>query len=160
MHSRFLAFCTIALAVACAARPASAQHADHASVQVRMDVATRTSLKVSSEVLHFDVAHAGGTATAVVEFSAGARMPLGADVVLSVEPLRALDGPGGAADVDSSLAFAGDGPGLLAGALTGDTAVVGRWHSSGLREGRVVFTLRANASGAYTLPVRFVLSTP
>ena len=33
-------------------------------------------------------------------------------------------------------------------------------NPSGLREGRVVFTLRANASGTYTLPVRFVLSTP
>ena len=160
MRSRSLAFCTIALALGWGAGPARAQDVAYANVQVRLDVATRTSLKVSSEVLRFDVAQSGGTATAAIDFSAGARMSSGANVVLSVEPLRAVEGPGGAADVESSVSFAGSGPGLLAGALTGDTAIVGQWHRSGLREGRVVFTLRANASGIYTLPVRFVLSTP
>jgi hypothetical protein len=160
MRSRSLAFCTIALAFVCGAGTARAQDVAFANVQVRLDVATRTSLKVSSEVLRFDVAQSGGTATATIDFSAGARMSSGGNVVLSVEPLRAVEGPGGAADVESSVSFAGSGPGLLAGALRGDTAVVGQWHGSGLREGRVVFTLRANASGTYTLPVRFVLSTP
>ena len=159
MRSRSLAFCTIALALACGAGT-RAQNVASANVQVRFDVAARTSLKVSSEVLRFDVAQPGGTATAAIDFSAAARMPSGAEIVLSVEPLRAVEGPGGAADVESSLSFAGRGPGLLAGALTGDTAIVGQGHGSGLREGRVVFTLRANASGTYTLPVRFVLSTP
>ena len=160
MHSRFLVCCAIALALAGGARSADAQAIDSAHVQVRMDVATRTSLKVSSDVLRFDVARDGGAATAVIDFSAGARVTSGADVVLSVEPLRAIDGPGGAADVESSLSFSGEGPGVLAGSLTRDTTVVGRWQGSGLREGRLVFTLRANASGTYTLPVRFVLSTP
>jgi len=160
MRSRSLAFCTIALALACGAAPALGQQVASANVQVRFDVATRTSLKVSSELLQFEVAQSGGTATAAIDFSAGARMSSGADVVLSVEPLRAVEGPGGAADVESSVSFAGSGPGLLAGALAGDTAIVGQWRGSGLRQGRVVFTLRANASGTYTLPVRFVLSTP
>lgn len=160
MRTRSLAFGTIALALACGPGRANAQHVVNANVQVRMDVSPRTSLKVSSQALHFEVAQSGGVATAVIDFSAGARLASGSDLVLSVEPLRAIDGPGGAGDVESSLSFAGEGPGLLAGSLAGTTAVVGRWHGSGLREGRVVFTLRANAEGIYTLPVRFVLSTP
>jgi hypothetical protein len=80
---------------------------------------------------------------------------------LSVEPLRAIDGPGGAADVETSLSFQGSGDGTLAGPLSPDTqAVAGRWLGSGLRTGRFVFSLRAAAPGSYTVPIRFVLSTP
>ena len=161
MRPRTLAFLAIALAVAWCAGPVCAQDVAHVSVQVHLDVAPRTSLKVSSQVLQFDVAQAGDRATAAIEFTAGARMATGADVVLSVEPVHGLDGPGGAADVEAALSFAGDGPGLLTGPLLAQTAaIVGRWQGSGLREGRVVFTLRASASGVYTLPIRFVLSTP
>src|SRR6187397_176570 len=124
MRTRSLAFGTIALALACGAGRANVQRVANANVQVRMDVSPRTSLKVSSQVLHFEVPQSGGVATAVIDFSAGARLASGADLVLSVEPLRAIDGPGGAADVESSLSFAGEGPGLVAGPLAGTTAVV------------------------------------
>ena len=81
--------------------------------------------------------------------------------MLSVEPVRSLDGPGGAADVESSVSLAGQGEGTLTGAVgfAGPT-VAGRWVGSGLRTGRLVFSLRVAASGRYTLPVRFVLSAP
>ncbi len=112
-------------------------------------------------MLRFDVITPGQAATAEVEFSAGARTPSGAEVVLSMEPERAIEGPGGAADVESSLSFSGEGEGTTAGIVgSGAPTIAGRWSGSGLRSGRLVFSLRAGATGTYTLPVRFVLSTP
>jgi len=140
--------------------PAAASDAVTASIAVTVQVSSRTSLRVSSELLEF--ADAGGTTpTAAVDFRAGARVAAGSDVVLTVEPLRAIDGPGGAADVDAAVSFSGEGDGTLTGSLAPtQPAVAGRWHGSGLRQGRLVFTLHASAAGVYSLPVRFVLSTP
>jgi hypothetical protein len=158
MRSR-LSFVLLSLAMC--ARAAAAEDIASANVTVNVNLATRTSLKVSSRLLQFDVAQPGGIATAAIDFTAGARMPAGSDVVLTVEPLRALEGPGGAADVESDLTFTGEGQGMLAGSLAAaQSTVVGRWQGSGHREGRVIFKLRANAAGIYSLPVRVVLSTP
>ena len=153
---------SIALAAAAAvslARDARAEDVARANVMVNVSLASRTSLRVSSELLQFEVA-SNGTTVASVDFTAGMRMPAGSDVVLSIEPLTGLDGPGGAADVETALSFTGHGDGLLSGPVGAGQTVVGRWHGSGLREGRLLFTLRANAAGSYVLPVRFVLSTP
>jgi hypothetical protein len=64
-----------------AARDAAAAAEDVASksVTVNVNLATRTSLMVSSRVLQFEVTRPGGTATAALEFSAGMRMPAGSD---------------------------------------------------------------------------------
>ena len=158
MRSRLL---LTVLTLAICARAAAAEDIASKSVTVNVNLAMRTSLKVSSRVLQFDVRQPGGSATASLDFTAGSRMPEGSDIVLTVEPLRAIDGAGGAADVESDLSFAGEGQGLLAGSIgSAQSAVVGRWQGSGLREGRVIFTLRASAAGNYSLPVRVVLSTP
>jgi hypothetical protein len=150
-----------ALAIALGATVAGAEDVATGNVSVTANFKTRTSLKVSSRLLKFDVTQPGATATAAIEFTAGARMPSGSDVVLTVEPLRGLHGPGGAADVETDLSFSGEGDGLTAGSLSSSAhAVVGRWQGSGLRTGRVVFKLRADAAGSYSMPVRFVLSTP
>lgn len=96
-----------------------------------------------------------------VDFTAGVRTHAGAEVVLTVGSLRAIEGPGGAADVEADVTFTGDGAGTLSGTLLGHRPVVaGRWSGGGSRSGRLAFTLRASASGIYTLPVRFVLSAP
>jgi hypothetical protein len=154
-HVPTLVFCTL---VGCAANGA-AQSVAHANLSITAQFAPRTSLKVSSELLQFDVAQ--GTAMTTIEFSAGARTPSQGEIVLSVEPLRGLSGPGGAADVDAAITVSGDGEGLLSTRLdSASTTVVGRWHGSGLHRGRLVFTLNAPAAGAYSMPVRFVLSTP
>lgn len=143
------------------ASDAAAQQIAHANVSIVAGFAPRTSLKVSSELLQFDVAQPGGTAATAIDFSAGARTPSQGEVVLTVEPLRGLSGPGGAADVDASISVAGEGEGLIAARLdSSHTSVVGRWHGSGRRQGRLVFTLNAAAAGVYSMPVRFVLSTP
>lgn len=156
-NSRHL--CTMLVLVLFCAGAAAAQEAASRSVMVNVNLATRTSLKVSSRLLQFEVTQPGDAATAAIDFTAGARMPAGCDVVLTVEPLNALDGSGETRDAE--LSFVGEGPGMLAGSLTASrSTVVGRWQGSGLREGRVIFRLRASAAGRYSLPVRVVLSTP
>jgi len=142
-------------------RAAAAQDVVRGTVAVNAQFASRTSLKVSSQLLRFDVVEPGATATATIEFSAGARMSSGSDIVLTLEPMHAMQGPGGAADVETSLSVSGEGQGLLAATVSATSGtVIGRWQGSGLRAGRLVFALRANAAGSYTMPVRFILSTP
>jgi hypothetical protein len=149
------------LPLALCASTAAAEDVATGNITVNVNVAARTSLKVSGRVLHFDVTQPGEGATAAMEFTAGARLASGSDVVLTVEPLRGLEGPGGSADGDTALSFVGEGEGLLAGPIAmAHSTIVGRWQGSGLRAGRVLFQLRANAAGIYSLPVRFVLSTP
>jgi hypothetical protein len=144
-----------------AASTVSAADAGTARVVVSVQFASRTSLKVSTDLLQFEVAGTDRPATATVDFAAGARTQAGAEVVLSIEQLRAVQAPGGASDLESPVSFAGEGDGTLAGALVAaGPAVAGRWIGSGLRQGRLVFALRAGASGNYILPVRFILSAP
>ena len=91
----------VALVASCAlSRQAAAQVT--ATVPALATVHARTSLVVSSELLRFDVVEPGGRASVTVDFSAAARTAAGADVVLSVEPLTGLLGPGGAADVEAT----------------------------------------------------------
>ena len=140
---------------------ASAEDTASRALAISAIVSTRTSLKVSADLLQFDVMSPGQPAIATVEFSAGTRTQSGAPVVLSVEPLSGLEGPGGAGDVETSLSFAGQGEGTLGGMLRGTgPTVAGQWMGSGMRHGRLVFALQAGASGTYTVPIRFVLSAP
>ena len=159
MRSRFA--CLLAILVLPGVGAASAEEVARASVAVAAQFASRTSLKVSSELLRFDGVEAGATATASIEFIAGARTPSNGDVVLTIEPLHAIDGPGGASDVETSLSVKGEGQGLVATNVnTASATVIGRWQGSGLRAGRLVFSLRTNGAGNLSVPVRVVLSTP
>ena len=120
-----------------------------ASVTVNVQLMTRTSLRVSAEALRFDVSHPDEPAIASVDFSAAARTQPGAEVVLTVEPLQAVDG---------SLSVRGDGIFTLLAAA--HPVVAGRWVGSGSRAGRLEFSLCSPATGTYAVPVRFVLSAP
>ena len=163
MRASQLPIITLATAViiAALALPASVQASGQAtsSVVVTAQFSSRTTLKVSARVLDFDVPHTTGLATAVVDFSAGARTTAGSEVVLSVEQNRATSGPGGAADVETALTVTGEGHGTAALAPYAP-ATAGRWTGSGLRTGRLTFELRASAPGRYTVPLTFVLSAP
>lgn len=151
----------VALAVLLAPRGAAASETATATVTVSANFASRTSLKVSTELLQFEIGAPADEAIAIVEFAAGARTHHGGEVVLTVEPMRATEGPGGAADVETSLTFAGEGEGTLSRTLRPMTpTLAGRWIGSGRRTGRLKFSLRAHVAGSYRLPVRFVLSTP
>ena len=106
-----------------------------------------------SDLLQFDVAAPGTAATAAIDFSAAARTQASAEVLLSVEPTRDAD--------EAALSFAGEGNGTVDGALSALVpTVAARWTGSGVRDGRLVFALRAGASGRYVVPLRFVLSAP
>lgn len=161
---RSLSYRSLVFAAACClsvAPIASADDTTSTTVAVTARFSSRTSLKVSNDFLRFDVTAPHQPATASVDFSAGARTQAGSEVLLSVEPIRALNGPGGASDVESSVSFAGEGDGTRGGALAAfGPTVAGRWTGSGLRHGRLVFALHAGSTGGYTVPVRFVLSAP
>ena len=154
----FAAVCLVGL-TASAARAAESS-TDARTVTVTVQVSSRTSLRVSTQMLEFEVAAPGREALAMVDFTAAARTRNGDEVLLTVEPLRTVDGPGGG-DVETSITFAGDGSGVLPGVINPMAPnVAGRWHGSGLRTGRLVFALRASAAGQYRVPVRFLLTTP
>ena len=150
--SRFVSFVCVALL----ASPPSVEGAETKSstVAVVAGFGSRTSLRVSSQTLQFAVSDPDVPAVAVVEFSAGARTQTGGDVLLTVERLSSIDCP------EEAVTFTGEGPGSAAGGLAAaGPTVAARWTGSGLRTGRLTFILRA-APGTYTIPLRFVLSTP
>ena len=131
-----------------------------ASIAVNARFASRTSLKVSAEVLRFDVVDPAKPATVTVDFSAAARTLTGGEVVLLFEMLRAIEGPEGRPDVEAALTLAGEGEGAISRAVVAAPQVARRWMDSGLRTGRLIFALRARAVGTYTVPMDFTLSAP
>jgi hypothetical protein len=140
-----------------AATPPGVEGAESKSstVAVVAGFGSRTSLKVSSQILQFAVSDPDEPAVAVIEFSAGTRTQSGADVLLTVERLPSMDCPDGTA-----LTFVGEGPGTSAGTLDPVApTIAARWTGSGLRTGRLKFVLHTSP-GTYTVPVRFVLSAP
>jgi len=132
-----------------------------ASVTVTAGFASRTSLRVSTELLRFDVKAAGQSTETIVDFAAAARTHHGGEVVLTVELAGTLNGPAGGSHVETSLTFSGFGHGLAKGPVDQSApSIAGRWIGSGLRTGQLAFTLRSSAPGSYSVPVRFVLSAP
>ena len=132
-----------------------------ASIVITAQFSARTSLKVSSQILRFEVSDGGQPAVAVVDFSAAARTRQGGEVLLTVEGMASVDGPEGWSDVGTSLTFSGEGDGVGSGELCASApSIAGRWIGSGLRTGRLTFALRSAVAGTYSLPVRFVLSAP
>lgn len=135
----------------------------HASAVVvaQATVAPRPSIVVSSKVLEFRIEQGETQAQAVVDFTAAMRAHPHAEIVLTVEAVSALDGPGGAADAEATVTFAGEGAVTASGVVEpGRASVAAQWIGGGQRRGRLVFTLRASAPGLYQLPVRYLLGTP
>jgi hypothetical protein len=151
----------ITCAAAGSASQAAASDRATATIAAHARFDSRTSLTVSARTLRFDVTDPGLPATVHVDFVAGARTRPGGEVVLTIEPLRAVEGPGGSADAGASVEFGGETEGTLAGMLsTAASVVAGRWVGSGRRAGSLRFSLRSSVAGAYSLPVRFVLTAP
>ena len=139
------------------AAPSAAADSASATVVVNAQFSTRTSLKVSSQMLQFAVGAGDQAPSVAVDFSAAARTQAGGEVMLLIEPLGGIDGD---AEGSAEMTFAGEGQGTARGALAvGGLTPVARWTGSGLRTGRLTFTLRA-ATGRYTVPVRFLLTAP
>jgi hypothetical protein len=142
------------------AAPAYADQTAMQTVQARVQFQSRTSFTVSSDVLHFDHDDPLRPTVLTLDFTARARTDASSEVVLTVELVRAVEGPGGAADVDAALSFNGEGEGTRAGSLSGVPSIAGRWTGSGAHTGQLSFTLRTGARGHYTVPLRFVLTAP
>jgi hypothetical protein len=138
-----------------------AQHAlASTSVLATATFAPRPTLTVSAHVLQFRIEPGSTHADAVVDFSAAMRARPGDDVVLTVRAAKAIDGPGGAADIDAVISFAGAGDGVRSGTVDANrAAVAARWPGGGKRGGRLVFTLRASAPGVYSVPLTYLLGT-
>jgi hypothetical protein len=136
---------------------ASAADTACGSVTVVATFSSRTTLKVSSELLAFDVTGADTAATASVDFVAAARTHASGPVVLSIDPIREASSESAV----SSLTFDGDGAGTTSGSVTAAASTVaGQWVGSGVRQGRLVFALRSSTLGTHIVPIRFVLSAP
>jgi hypothetical protein len=153
------------LAVMFALVSADVAHAQHAlastSVLAIAAFSPRPTLTVSARVLRFRIEPGSTHADAVVDFTAAMRARPGDDVVLTVQAGKAINGPGGAADIDAVISFAGESDGVQSGAVDANRAVVAaRWSGGGKRSGRLVFTLRASAPGVYSVPVTYLLVTP
>jgi len=133
---------------------ATAAETARSSVTVMATFSSRTTLQVSSDLLQFDVTQPQTPATASIDFLAAGRTHAGDVVVLSIEPV--VSSP-----VLSTLSFSGEGEGTRSGIVAGDRlSIAGQWSGSGVRQGRLVFTLRADAAGAFNVPIRLVLSAP
>ena len=126
------------------------------TVAVTAQIASSTSLKISTDVLTF-VVGPDGSATASTDFVAAARIPRGGGVILSMEVAGDTEGVGRLA----AFTFTSEAPGTRAGSLsrTGPT-VIGEWVDSGRRSGRVDISVVGAAAGVHLVQVRFVLSTP
>lgn len=157
---RSLMLGVVSIATLCAT-PALAQVVATAGTTVTATFAARTSLQVSTHLLEFEVTDPSREAVVEVAFTAAARTRRGSEVLLIVEPLHSIDGPGGAADVDTLLTVSGDSAGVARmGLRPHESTVTSRWIGSGVRSARLVFSLRAAAPGRYRVPIGFQLSAP
>jgi hypothetical protein len=150
---------TIAVVVCAADNTGLAQsHTATNTVTLQVSLSSHSSLRVSSSTLRFEVTGAGVTTTSL-EFWAAARTRSGGEVVLTVQPVGPVQRPDGAPADPLSVACDQDGE---RGTLSDDgPQTIGRWVGGGLRQGRVVCTLRgATHQGSYTVPVKFMLSVP
>ena len=120
------------------------------SVTATATFASRTSLRVSTQVLRFHVTDEAVAAEAVVEFAAGARTSRDAEVVLVVRTPTEMSG--------MMLTVSGGTPDAVPGTVANaDGTVVARWVGGGGRNGHLQFRLRA-APGTSASPVTFQLS--
>jgi hypothetical protein len=143
--------------------PVGAAESAQRSLTVRAEVTSRTTLRVSAEVVRFQVMNPAVPATASIDFAAGARTQTAGEVIFTIEPLGWTESP----DVDGTAApEAGAGFGRTVEETTAvdvstpGRKVAGRWVGSGLRHGTVRFVFRATKPGYYEVPLRFLLSAP
>jgi hypothetical protein len=160
-------FAAVSLFAWLASASVAAAESASVSVTVTASFASRTSLDVSTKLLHFDVVDPGSPATAAVDFNARARTQSGGEVVLAVETARSVSTNRSAgkrnhaATTVETITFEGTGAGTTSGVIgSASPAVAGRWTGSGVRAGQLIFTMYAPEAGSYSVPLRFVLTAP
>lgn len=151
----------LVLALAAGSSGARAQLSRSIVIGARVGVAT--ALRVSDSVLHVPASTGGQAAVlATIDIEAAARTRSDGEVVLTVEALSGLGALGGGAPRgEVQISFAGSADGLESGTLSATPQVAGRWSGSGVRRGRLTFTLRASGDVAGgVIPLRFLLTAP
>ncbi len=151
----------LVLALAAGSSGARAQLSRSIVIGARVGVAT--ALRVSESVLRVPASIGGQSAVlATIDVEAAARTRTDGEVVLTVEALSGLGTLGaGAPQGEVAIEFAGSADGMESGTLSATPQVAGRWSGSGVRRGRLTFTL--HASGDVTggvVQLRFLLTTP
>jgi len=151
--------CLVAFCATIVLTPAASPGEDAvATLTMNATVRSRTSLRVSSSELRFDVLGAASAPTVLVDFFAAARAQRDADVVLTVEAVGSVQFPPGGAPPNPLVSFQGEG-GQSGPVAEGMPRILGAWKGSGVHQGRVSFTLQgATVAGTYVLHLRFVLS--
>jgi hypothetical protein len=124
---------------------------------LRTSVAPRTSLRVSTSRLRFDVAADGSVAGAAADYRAAARTAEREHVVLTIQPDGALEVPDGSGTTGLAV-LCGEEAGATP-LTVGRPQVVGRWAGSGVRQGAISCRLQgATTPGSYLQPVKFLVS--
>jgi hypothetical protein len=160
MRSPAIPLATVALAIVAASpRLSAASETTSKTIDVRAQVAARTSLTVSTDLLRFDVTDPASPAVVTVNFVAGVRTQSGAEVILTIETVPGVNAPRGSADPVVRFSAAADGA-FDTAVSAAYPVVVRRWTGSGRRTGTIAFALRAPQTGVYTVPVRFILTAP
>lgn len=143
-----------------------ASDASIAVTRFQATIRTSTSLRMSDQRLVITPRQTdddGPLTAGSIEFRAAARTSSDGEVLLTVEPLAPIASlAGGAGDSATTIAFLGDGDGAQSGSLSdAHPETAARWVGSGVRTGRLTFTVRGPVSpqGA-TLPLRFLLTAP
>lgn len=165
LHSGSPVVSVLCALVIATAFPSGAQAADSTekSIAARVEVSGRTALRVSADVLEFEVLDPAVPVAAAIEFSAGVRTQPGGEVLLIVEPLAVTHDSEGVDIVEEGVSRAAAGNAQDSDVVdlsTPGPRIVRRWSGGGLRHGTVRFTLRAPKPGRYTVPLRMVLSVP
>jgi hypothetical protein len=152
----------------CIAVTATVTASDQSVAVTRFQATIRAStrLSVSDHVLMIAPRQTGDQGplnAGAIEFRAWARTASDGEVILTVEPLASIASlSGGASGTETTIGFEGSGDGAQTGALSdAHPETVARWVGSGLRTGRLIFTVRGPVSPqGGTLPLRFLLAAP
>jgi hypothetical protein len=137
--------------------PLSAQSVATHALSLQTSLAPRTSLRVSTSRLRFDVVADGKVAGAAADYRAAARTAAHGHVVLTIQPDGALESPDGSRTTGLAV-LCGDAAGSVP-LTVGRPQAVGRWTGSGVWQGTVSCRLQgATAPGSYFQPVNFVVS--
>jgi hypothetical protein len=142
------------------AESAPAAESVPASVKVTAQLSSRTSLRVSNDLLQFEVVYPTQPVMVSVGFAAGARtFPDGA-VLLSFEMVEHVRGIDGLPHGGATLTLMNEDGGTLTEVKPGVPTTARHWVGSGLRTGHLVLALRAETAGRYMVPIRVTLSAP
>jgi len=159
VNPRWLSLVTMALLCSITPNRAAAESAP-ASVIVKAQFSSRTSLQVSKHSLQFDVVQPAQPATATVRFAAAARTSNGAPVLLTFEMVDEIRGMDGLHHDGATMTLTDADEGMSVELKHGAAITARRWTGSGLRTGHLVFALRTASVGRYSVPIRLTLTAP